>query len=252
MYPTPLGTPFCVQETTLDTGFIADTERGRAKRSIGSSGNVVTVGAKLLGTEANAYTIALIDRGLAVSQTTVVQVGSAFEVTLRRSSGALLATSAEVAAAINDANLPVRASYVGGVMAAVAATALTGGLAPASVDPSGTRFEWSRTTGQSGGFFYFENHQDILVVTSIQAKFSGLSTAIPFRVSIINLDAGLEKISGTDIVVKDAEVSSTYPDFSLSGTDGIPLLPYQALLVTCAAVGRVRVTVQRQKRYPYA
>lgn len=251
MYPTPLGTPFCVQETTLDTGFIADTERGRAKRAIGSVGNVVTVGAKLLGTEANAYTVALIDRGVAVAQTSVAQVGSAFEVTLRRSSGALLATASEVAAAINAANLPVRASYVGGVMAAVPATALTGGLAPSVVDPSGTRFEWSRTTGQSGGFFYFENLQDVMVVTSIQAKFSGLGGAIPFRVSIINLDAGLEKISGTDIVVKDAEVSSTYPDFSLSGTDGIPLFPYQALLVSCAAVGTVRVTAQRMRRHPY-
>jgi hypothetical protein len=156
--------------------------------------------------------------------------------------------------AINAAALPVRASGTGtGVVAAVGATPLSGGAAPSSVDPSGTRFEWARATGQAGGFFYFENHQDILVVTGFQAKFSGLGASpIPLRVAVVNLDGGLEPVAGTDISVKDAEVDSGYPEFSLAGIDGIPLLPYQALLVTCAAVGSVRVTVQRQRRYPYA
>lgn len=254
MYPTPLGTPFCVQETTLDTNFTGATERGRAKRTFGSGGSQVIVGAKLLGTEANAYTVALIDRGIAVSTTSVAQNGAAIEVTLRRSSGALLATASEVAGVINAANLPVRASGTGGgVVVAAGATALTGGLAPTYRDPSGTRFEWERTTGQAGGFFYFENHQDVMVVTGIQAKFSGLGgSPIPLRVAVVNLDAGLEVVGNSDISVKDAEVASAYPEFSLAGLDGIPVLPYQALLVTCAAVGRVRVTVQRLRRYPYA
>lgn len=254
MYPTPLGTPFCVQETTLDTNFTAAMERGRAKHTFGSGGSQVVVGAKLLGVEANAYTVAFINRGVVVSTTTVTQTGSAIEVTLRRSASALLATAAEVVAAINAAALPVRASGTGaGVVAAIGATALSGGAAPSSVDPSGTRFEWARTTGQAGGFFYFENHQDILVVTGLQAKFSGLSsTPIPLRVAVVNLDSGLEPVAGTDISVKDAEVASGYPEFSLAGIDGIPLLPYQALLVTCAAIGSVRVTVQHQRRYPYA
>lgn len=254
MYPTPLGTPFCVQETTLDTNFTAATERGRAKRAFGSGGSQVVVGAKLLGTEANAYTVALIDRGVAVSATSVSQNGAAIEVTLRRSSGAVLATADEVAGVINAAGLPVRASYGGtGVVVPAAATALAGGLAPTSVDPSGTRFEWARTSGQSGGFFYFENHQDVMVVTAIQAKFTGLGgSPIPLRVATVNLNAGLEAVSGSDISVKDAEVASAYPEFTLAGLDGIPLMPYQALLVTCAAVGQVRVTVQRLRRYPYA
>jgi hypothetical protein len=254
MYPTPLGTPFCVQETTLDTNFTGATERGRAKRTFGSGGSQVIVGAKLLGTEANAYTVALIDRGVAVSSTSVSQTGAAIEVTLRRSSGALLATADEVAGAINAANLPVRASHGGtGVVAPAAATALSGGVAPTFVDPSGTRFEWSRASGQSGGFFYFENHQDILVVTSVQAKFTGLGgSPIPLRIATVNLNAGLEVISGTDISVKDAEVASAYPEFALVGLDGVTLMPYQALLVACAAVGQVRVTAQRLRRFPYA
>ena len=254
VYPTSLGTPFCVQETTLDANFTGATERGRAKHTFGSGSSRVIVGAKLLGAEANSYTIALIDRGIAVSVTSVVQRGPAIEVTLRRSSSSLLATAAEVSAAITPAGLPGRASGNGsGVVVAAAATALSGGAAPTQVDPSGTRFEWDRTTGQAGGLFYFENHQDVMVVTGFQAKFSGLTSApVPLRIAVVNLDGGLERVTDTDISVKDAEVTSSYPEFSMSGIDGIPLLPYQALLVTCAAVGRVRVTVQRQRRYPYA
>lgn len=254
MYPTPLGPPFCIQETTLDANFTAATELGRAKRTVGPGGSQIIVGAKLLGTEANAYTVALIDRGIAVSATSAVQVGSAIEVTLRRSSGALLATPQEVAAAINAAGLPVRATWSGTTpMTAAAAAALTGGLAPAYRDPSGSRFEWSRGTGVAGGFFYFENHEHSVVITGLQAKFSGLSgTLIPLRFAVVNLDDGLEVVSGTDIAVKEAEVNSTYPEYGVSGVDGIVLLPYQALRVTCAAVGRVRVTAQRMRRHPYA
>lgn len=254
MYPTPLGLPFCIEETTLDANFTGAVERGRAKRTFGAGSSQVLIGAKLLGPEANSYSVALVDRGVTVSSTSVVQTGTSFDVILRRSSSAILATAAEVSVAINAANLPIRATAASGgagVVVAAGSAALTGGLSPSYVDPTNTRFEWSRTTGQVGGFFYFENHQDVLVVTGVQAKFSGLGSTLPLRVAVINLDAGLEPIVGSDISVKDAEVSAAYPEFSLAGLDGIPLLPYQALLVTCAAVGKVRVTAQRMKRYPY-
>lgn len=249
MYPVSLGTLFSVSETTTAGFFTGATEYGRARATLGS-GNVIRVSAKQRGTAANAYTVTLVNRGVAVTATTVRQVGAAFEVTLRRSSGALLATPSEVAGVINAAALPVRCAYTGaGAMVAVPATPLAGGLDD-TPDTSGVKFARTRAGAEVGGFFYLENLDATVLLTKLACTFPAPGGTLPLVFEIVDLDAGLEPIAGTNIPFRHAEVSIAQPDYTLVDGDGVPLLPYQALRVTCAAVGTVSVTGRRLGRYP--
>lgn len=254
MYPIALGVPFAVQEKTLDANFTGAVEYGRAKCTIGPGGSQIRASAKVPGPGGNGYAISLIDLGTTTAQTTVTQVGALFEVRLRRSSLVILATPQEVAEALNAANLPIRCAWSGTTPMSVAANqTFTGGADPTRRDPTGSRFEWERTTGQQGGFFYFGNLDHTLVLSGIEVVFTGLGgSPIPFSIERVNLDAGLEPTAASAIPIKVGEVSSAEPSFSMNGLDGVMLLPYQALLVKCAAVGRCHIVAQRLARHPYA
>ncbi len=254
MYPVALGVPFVVQEKTLDANFTGAVEYARAKCTIGPGGSQIRASAKVLGTGPNGYRLSLINPGVTTTSTTVTQVGADFEVRLRRSSTVVLATPQEVATAINAANLPIRCAWSGTTaMTQALLQSFTGGAEPTRKDPTGTRFEWERTTTQLGGFFYFGNLDHSLVITGIELAFTGLSsTAIPFSIERVNLDDGLEPVSASAMPVLIGEVSSANPTCAVNGIDGIILPPYQALLVKCAALGRCHITAQRLMRHPYA
>jgi len=138
MYPSALGTSFIIQHVARGTGYFSGSDHGRARVTITNADPNATVraAARLYGPLANALTLEFIDRGtgVAVPATVVEVVGTAVKVTLRRlSTGSVLATGQEVAQAINaQERCPIRAVPNGdgtGVVAAVAATALTGGVA---------------------------------------------------------------------------------------------------------------------------
>lgn len=254
MYPVALGIPFVVQEKTLDANFTGAAERGRAKCTVGPGGSQIRASAKIPGSGANAYRLSLINLGTTTAATTVTQVGGDFEVRLRRNSSTVLATPQEVANALNAADLPIRCAWSGTTpMSQALLQAFTGGAEPTRKDPTGTRFEWDRTTGQEGGFFYFGNLDHSLVISGIELAFEGLGgSPIPFTVERVNLDDGLEPVASSAMPVKIGEVSASDPTYALNGVDGIILTPYQALLVKCAAVGRAYVTAHRLARHPYA
>lgn len=254
MYPIALGVPFAVQEKTLDANFTGAVEYGRAKRTIGPSGSQIRASAKVPGPGGNSYAISLIDLGVTTAQTTVTQVGAVFEVRMRRSSLSIQATPQEVAGAINDANLPIRCAWSGSTpMSAVSNQTFSGGADVTRRDPTGSRFEWDRTTGQEGGFFYFGNLDHTVVILGIEVAFTGLGASpVPFSFERVNLDPGLEPVSASALPIKVGEVSAGDPSFSMNGIDGVMLMPYQALLVKCAAVGRCHIIAQRLARHPYA
>jgi hypothetical protein len=155
MYPTAVGTSFVVQQQVAGTGRFFGADYGRARRTItnGDPDAEVRVCAKQYGAAANALTIEFIDRGTGstVPATRVEQVGTAVRVYLRRiASGAPLATSAEVANAINAfsgfTSVPLAAIYGGtgaGTCTAQVPVALTGGKNPLGYPVSGA---WSNTS----------------------------------------------------------------------------------------------------------
>lgn len=137
MYPVALGVPFVVQEKTLDTNFTAAVEHGRAKCTIGPNGSQIRASAKIPGAGPNAYRLSLINLGTTTATTTVTQVGSDFEVRLRRSASAVLATPQEVSAAINAAGLPIRCAWSGTTpMTQALLQTFTGGAEPTRKDPT--------------------------------------------------------------------------------------------------------------------
>jgi len=250
MYPIALGMPFSIEEITLDTNFTGATEYGRASATLGST-NTVTFVAKLYGTLGNAYSVVFINRGIA-SSLAIRQVGALIEVTLRRSVSAILSTPQEVADAINAMDLPVRATWTGtDPLIAVVATPLTGGLNPTQIDPTGSRFQWRRTTGQVGGLFFFENLRETVIVTGVECKFTTLGGTETLTIERVNLDAATGVIASSGYTIKEAQVSPSAPRFSIEGIDGIPILPYQAMRVICASRGYVQVNAQRLSRHPY-
>lgn len=266
MYPIQNGRSFLVQQSVTGTGRYASAAYGRAlgrfpHGAAPGDSAVVRVSSKLLGTLANAFTIAFLDAGagVTVSTTTVNQLGSVFNVNLRRSSGALLATAQEVAAAVNAANLAIVASYEGsgnGVVSAFTATSignLSVGVDPATRGANVDQYVWSLPVDVDGGFFYFEQNEPVLV-HQFEALFN-VASGGPYTVTVsrTNLDANLEPIIAETIPVFVWDsLTVARPDAAFSG-EAILLHPKQALVVavTGGLNGVVRFDVRKTAGYPY-
>lgn len=265
MYPIQSGSPFLVQQVVSGTGVFDGTEYGRTKATIpnGDPNAVVLLSSRLYGVASNNYTIAFLDAGpgVTVAATTVTQVGVAISVSLRRSAGALLATAAEVASAINVFFTGVAATYGGtgnGVVAALAATALNGGINTAlGVDPSiagpnNERYSWYLPTNSNAGHFYFENEETI-IVRQFEAIFTVPAGTYTVTVSRMNLNDNLSEIAGETVPVYVYNgLTTARPDTAFSDL-GILIQPRQALKVVTSGSfpGLVRFDVRKSARYPY-
>lgn len=263
MYPAAIGS-FMVQQVLSGTGVYNGTEFGRAKCQIpaGSPPDpdaVIDVASKVYGTPANAITISLVDRGagITVPSTQVMQGGSVIQVILQRDATlGLQARAVDVVNAINayqSFTFPVRARYGGtglGVMAAtsspIALNNVSTGMDPATgpKDAGGFSnvFKWTRPANQNGGFFYFEQTEDI-ILRQFEFELTVASNQT-LKVSRINLDDGLEPIGAEKGPIFEADMSPAQPRIALSDVR-ILLHPYQAVLVECAVPGMVRIDAAR-------
>lgn len=274
MFPVATGKSFMVQQTVSGTGTFNGSDYGRAKAlrvdPVTSPNADLFFAAKLYGAAANAVTVSLLDQGpgVTVTGTTVAMVGNAMQVTLRRSSGALLATATEVANAINAFALsPIRAKAGGngtGIVqptgAPVALNATASGV-DASVDAGVAEyqeiFKWVPPSNTHAGLFYFEQEQ-VLIVRQFEAKFTIASGTHVVEVQRVNLDAALEPITSEAIpfYVHD-QLTTARPDIAVSDVR-IVLHPLQAVRVVTYPVGGgaglqglVRLDVRREANFPY-
>jgi hypothetical protein len=139
------------------------------------------------------------------------------------------------------------------VVSAAAAANLTGGLNPVAGPDGSTRFTWTYTTNTSGGLFYFENTDD-LIVRELEALFTvGVGGSHTVTFSKVNLNSALEVISGESIPCFVWEsLTTARPDIAENDVR-IILHPFQALMVTTstALTGLVRVGVRREAHFPY-
>lgn len=259
MYPTPIGQPFTIHLAVTGSGvFDGATEFGRAKATLpnGDANAVVRCSALLYGTGPNAIQVQLVDDGAGVVRTATVvqQTGSLIQVRLRRDLSGVLATSHEVAAAINAVSprLPIRATANGtgsGIVSAVSATSLSGGADP-KLDPAGYQFNWAVTTNNNGGLFWFEQ-DDPLYIRTIAGVFTGVVSPITMTIERVPLNENLEPVGSQAIPIIDAvSITSSNPKFSITDVHEL-VQPYQAIRVTCPAAGYVVLDVHKTTRYPF-
>lgn len=264
MYPTPVGLKYFVQQKVTGTGTFDGTEYGRARRTVdpgvGANG-IVQYAARLYGADANALTIQYVDAGagITIAATTVTQVGPAITVILRRSSGAILATATEVAAAVNaytsrgQGAFAIRA-YVPGtgasVVTATVALAFTGGANPTT---DVTQYFWDIPVNGNAGFFHFEQDYPVWVL-GFSANFNVLySGEITVDVTRIRLNEDFTPTGEEYSFYKYPCLTST--DGKISYTDVKQLVhPRQAMKVSIsvATTGYVGFDVQRAAEFPYA
>lgn len=178
MYPAALGVSFVVQQQVTGSGQFNGSDYGRARVTLPNDdiNAVIRIAAKLYGSLANGLLVELVDRGVGntVPATVVEQVGSYIRVTLRRAStGAPIATSAEVASVINDyaryTSVPIQAVAGGtglGMCTAVSATSLAGG-----------RNSWGFVSGRvwSSGTTYAEG-DDVMYLGGLYRSLQGSNT----------------------------------------------------------------------------
>jgi hypothetical protein len=267
MYPAALGS-FMVQQVLSGVGLFNGTEFGRAKAQIptGSPPDpnaVVFIASKMYGTLANALSVSLIDRGagITVPATQIIQTGSVIEVFLQRDATlGLQARAVDVVNAINayqSFTFPVRARYGGTGLGVMAATSSPVGLSslkvgedsvlgPSDAGRFSNIFKWTRPSGQHGGFFYFEQTEDI-IIRQLEFNFTVSSTQ-QLKVQRVNLDDGLEPISAEKIPFFEAEITPAEPQIAVSDVR-VLLHPYQAVLVECPAAGTARLDVSRAGSY---
>ena len=268
MYPIQSGQSFMVQQSVSGVGgTFSGAEYGRAKGrfplgAAPGANTVVCVSAKLYGVASNVYTLSMFDNGAGtnVLATTVQLLGNEARVTLRRTSGGgIQATAAEVATAINSANLPIAAWYEGngnGVVAAQSALPignLAQGFNASLRGPNANQFIWSLPATTPGGFFYFENQEPIMVF-QFESLFNSVGVGPEtVTVSRANLNPNLEVIAGETIpVFVWNNLTTSRPDISFSDV-GIILQPQQALLVavTNNLTGVARFDLRKTAGYPY-
>jgi hypothetical protein len=269
MYPIQSGLAFLVQQVVYGTGTFDGSPYGRARSSFplspgsGDENKVVNVSARLFGAKQNALTLEFYDAGVGarVDYTLVEQLGSAITVTLRRAvSGAPLATSSEVAEAINNTSLSVVASYGGdgnGVVTPMAATAIDNvqlGVDPALRGPNANQYIWAIPVNHSAGLFYFEQDTDV-VVKQFEAVFN-IPSGGPYTVTVsrVNLDTNFEpRVDEKVPVFVWGQLTASKPDIAFSDA-ALLLHPYQALIVevTGGLSGLVRFDVRKTAGYPYA
>jgi hypothetical protein len=232
------GSTICLQQT-LSTGADGTTPTGYARYSYATGSPRFAVRWRQFGAAGNAQKVQLVDTG---AGTVVGKTYASYDPTaktlvvfLRRTAGALAATASEVCAVVNALKDRDGQPYgytadasVDGVVAAVAATALAGGLDP--VDVGGGLYKWSTT---SGGVFYFDQKTPWIIRT-IEGRFPSAASGFKVDVRIANVDKALNVVSGEDILIysnTNTNASGPYGEVVIAGIE-TPVLPGQAITVT--------------------
>lgn len=244
--------PVCVQQKTQGSGTFDGTMAGWARASYSAGSGVAKFRARVIGAAGNAYKIRMVDPGKARTRTTVSIQGTTVTVMLKRSSSAITATLAEVAAALHAfrGQVPVDPSsdnrngtilapspIIMGVTTndtahALSLTSLSGGVDGVQ---DGTFVRYDLANNVHGGMFYFDAKEAMEV---FQVEGSAAITGL----KVANVDDAIQEISGE---------SADYTGLLSSGIyEGPPLMlaPKQALLVTMATQGIVRVFARRASR----
>jgi hypothetical protein len=252
------GTTICIQHTLSGTARFTGAHLGRAFTDFGTGTHLVRVRARKYGADANQIGVSLIDIGApqVVANTSVRLIGNnQLQVTLRRSSAAILATADEVAAAINHylsvtnpalTQAPVVATSGGtGVVAAATMTLLTKGMDPVIVTPQ-VKFT---SAVDAGGLFYFDQIEP-LVVRQMECSFSDPGGTLKVAFKLANLDEGLEVISAETATLFEGTITSTQRYVSFGDANFI-LLPRQAFIIDAGSVvtGIARVYARRESRF---
>jgi len=186
---------------------------------------------KDLGIEGDLLKIALLAPVATSGRTELKKVSDTeWEVILTSAAGVVTSTADEVVSAVNSVeNCPVRASVVtAGVVAALASTPLAGGTDPIRL---GGVYRFDLAAGVNGGLFYFGQKEPV-VVSSIAARGPLAGNLL---IELINVDKGLIEIPGETVTLYD----HTFPapvDMSML-EKAIPLMPGQAIKVTCPVAG---------------
>jgi hypothetical protein len=265
MYPSAVGHKFLIQYTVSGTGFFDGTEYGRARLTVDpglGADSVVYFASKLYGSASNALTVEYVDAGpgVIVGATTVTQIGPAIRVLLRRSAAAVLATAAEVAAAVNAFTaynspgyaISARAGGNGtGVVAAIGPLSFTGGADPIRV---GSQFLWTVPTNGNAGFVHLENSFPMWIL-GFSARFNVLLPG-PFTVSLarVRLEPDFTPIlsEAVNFFVFNGLTPSA-PDIAYTDVKQL-IHPGQGILVTTSAplTGFFNIDVTRAAEFPYA
>ncbi len=259
MYPTATGQSFTVQQIVSGTGVFTGTdEYGRGKLTLpnGDANAVVRVSSRVYGISSNALEVFLRDPGVGVVNpaTTVLQVGPVIQVYLRRDLGGILATAAEVVAAINTSpiKLPIRATYGGtgaGIVAGNSPVALTGGADP-STDDAVTQYTWTVPTNGHGGLLFFEQ-EDTIIIRTMAFTFTGVAAPTKLYVDRVPLNSNFEPVVSQVItILDDIDITVALPRYAVTDIREI-VQPFQAIRVRCAAQGIAVFDVRKEARFPY-
>ena len=258
MYPVPLGVNFLVSHKVSGTGQFTGADYGRAKATLTNvdANARVRVASKLYGTPSNALTVELVDRGAGniVATTYVEQVGSAIRVVLRRGSGgAPLATSAEVAAAINGYVAspggpagPIGAVAGGdgtGVVSALSPVALAGGVDPTMAGHYAFRWAANNT---NMGLLHVEQESSV-IIRQMDAAFTVPSGTRTLTISRAPLNEAFEPdLTEAVPLLEYGDLTNATPNLSASDMNWL-LPPRWALVVTTsvALAGIVRFDFRR-------
>lgn len=146
----------------------------------------------------------------------------------------------------NVGSKPFAAGVVtAGTVAALAATSFTGGLDP-DTDVAGV-WRFTPAAAVNGGMFFFDQKRPVMI-SSITGRLSASGVSVVAK--IVNVTRALTAITNEDVAVW--EPSATVDSYFAFEDMKTPVMPGQALIVTCgAANGMVRVTARPESARSY-
>jgi hypothetical protein len=266
MYPSAVGPKFLVQYAVTGGGAFNGTEFGRARLTANPVGPIdgrIYFAAKNYGSAPNLLTMQYIDAGAGavVSTTSVVQLGSAIQVSLRRNALGILATAPEVAAAINAFTAYTSPAYAirarphnpsaTQVLAALSPVNFTGGVNPLQI---GTQYLWTPPAATNAGYVDFEQENPMWIL-GFSAKFTILGPG-PLTVTVrrVRVQEDFTPIlsEAVPIFVYNG-LTPAAPDIAYTDVKQL-IHPGQGLLVETSTPldGMFNFDVMRAGEFPYA
>ncbi len=243
-----LGGTYQLEQVLSGSGVFDGALLGYATYTDSAGGASFTIRARRLGIELNTVPVRIV----LPANNRVTRArwnGTELVVYLEAIAGVSQAQSSDVVHAVNNAESTaqsVRVSdlFVASVVAEnLVATddegTLTGGMDPTSY---GSRHSYAPMANTHGGLFYFENDVP-WVLTEIGCRFAGSGVTVSGR--IVNVTEALAMVSATEVSFWDVVTTTVYASYG-----GVPrmIMPGQALLLSAASAGLVRVTARDEAR----
>jgi hypothetical protein len=234
-------TSLVIQQTVTGSATFDGSSAGRAFLTLGSGTSAVTFRARKLGTDFNGYKVAMIapPQDNPSERVSFDANDNRLDIVLRKVSGSVTSTAAQVAAAVQAAGCIVTAAY--GSTGAGTIVPATGVLA-SGIDPTvvrNTQYKFA-PTGNGGGFNFYQSGNVLL--RQFEAK---LTASTAWTLSIINLDEGLSEIAGETVQIAGA----TDTDVFLTNIN-VVVSPLRALKFVTATQGVARVIGHKEPNFP--